>query len=95
MADDSPSDKGKYFEGQLIKAMDQTHGRAVHSVVLPTISDYTSLPNNIYDVFLSSSTDGTIKLWDLRAACKCVRTFQEHTNRVQNTQQLLCISVVS
>ena len=36
-------------KGQRIKTMEQAHGRSVHSVVLPTLSDYTSLPNNIYD----------------------------------------------
>ncbi len=70
-------------KGQRIKTMEQAHGRSVHSVVLPTLSDYTSLPNNIYDIFLSGATDGTVKLWDLRSSCKCIRTFQEHTNRVQ------------
>ena len=72
-------------EGKLIKEIEQAHGRSVHSVILPTLSDYTSLPTNIYDVFASSATDGKAKLWDLRASCQCVRTFQEHANRVHKT----------
>ena len=72
-------------EGKLIQEIEQAHGRSVHSVILPTLSDYTSLPTNIYDVFASSATDGKAKLWDLRASCQCVRTFQEHVNRIHKT----------
>ena len=68
--------------GQLATSIDQAHARAVHSVVLPTVSEYTSLPNNVYDVFATGSTDGSAKVWDLREG-KCVRRFQDHANRVQ------------
>ena len=63
------------------RSIEQAHGRAIHSVVLPGISEYTSLPDNVYDVFLTGSTDGSVKLWDLRSS-SCARKMAEHTNRV-------------
>ena len=54
------------------------HSRSVTSVALPSFSEYASVPNAAYDVFLTSGAEGTVKLWDVRDPMRAVRTFSCH-----------------
>jgi WD40 repeat protein len=50
-----------------VRNMVDAHTRAVHTIHLHEKSPYISHTKEMHDLFLTSSTDGNIKLWDLRA----------------------------
>ncbi|KAG7402392.1 WD repeat-containing protein 27 [Phytophthora boehmeriae] len=74
-------DVGAESGGRIVRVIRDSHTRAVHTVSLPRPTCFSSHPSNFYDLLLSSSTDSTIHLWDIRAD-NCVMRFGEHTNRV-------------
>ena len=55
------------------------HSRSVTSVKLPSFSEYVNVPNAAYDVFLTSGSEGCIKLWDVRDPMRPMRTFACHS----------------
>lgn len=67
--------------GLTVRVVRDAHSRAVHTVALPQPTCYASHPSNFYDLLLSSSSDSTVHLWDIRAD-NCVMRFCQHVNRV-------------
>lgn len=57
------------------------HERPVHVLRLFEGSASADTPLSGHEIFLSAAVDGSVKLWDLRAAT-CVRRFGAHTNRL-------------
>ena len=67
--------------GRAVCTWRDMHERAVHSLSLYEGSAHTAAPEAARDLFLSSATDGAVRLWDLRTAA-CARCFAAHLNRV-------------
>lgn len=67
--------------GQTLRVIADAHARAAHTLALPRASCFTSHPSNFYDLLLSSATNSTTHLWDIRAD-NCVMRFGEHVNHV-------------
>lgn len=67
--------------GKTLRVIVDAHARAAHTLTLPRASCFTSHPSNFYDLLLSSATNSTTHLWDIRAD-NCVMRFGEHVNRV-------------
>ncbi|KAG7391339.1 WD repeat-containing protein 27 [Phytophthora pseudosyringae] len=74
-------DVGAGGGGRTVRVVRDAHSRAAHTVALPRPTCYASHPSNFYDLLLSSATDSTTHLWDIRAD-NCVMRFGEHVNRV-------------
>jgi len=67
--------------GKVIQTYQQAHDRLIHSLVINEASPFVSHPAESYDLFLSTSTDGFVSLWDLRSSSR-VAKFTGHTCRV-------------
>ena len=46
--------------------MNEVHNKFVHTLFLNEKSPYVNQKVENYDLFLSSATDNSIKMWDLR-----------------------------
>jgi WD40 repeat protein len=51
----------------VVRTISEAHSKSVHSIRLNDTSKFSNLDPVFYEMFLTSSTDGNIKLWDLRA----------------------------
>ena len=61
--------------GREASVIADAHSRALNGVALPSFSEYTTHSPKSYDTFLTSGTEGSVKLWDLRTA-QPIRSFQ-------------------
>jgi WD40 repeat protein len=49
-----------------VMSMNEVHSKPVHTIRLNKPSPFASVAKESYDLFLTASTDNTMKLWDLR-----------------------------
>eukprot|EP00761_Pharyngomonas_kirbyi_P009845 gb/GECH01009863.1/.p1 GENE.gb/GECH01009863.1/~~gb/GECH01009863.1/.p1 ORF type:complete len:874 (+),score=185.05 gb/GECH01009863.1/:1-2622(+) len=66
----------------LLRQVENAHQRPAHTIQMNEGSSYITHSSNTYHLFLTASSDNSIKLWDLRAPHP-VRSFTSHMNRVQ------------
>lgn len=66
--------------GRTAHKIPDASSRPVHTLSFPASSDMAGVPPDAYNLFLTSSQDDGVQLWDLRTA-RPVRRFAEHTNR--------------
>ena len=63
--------------GRLIS---NAHDRPVHTIAFPSATRYASHPPAVHDTFVTASTDGDVKVWDLRTRAAAA-TLCGHVNR--------------
>jgi WD40 repeat protein len=65
----------------VVRSMENCHSRAIHSMVCAPASPFATHPPASYDLFLSASVDGVVRMWDLRADRLCREFKGAHVNR--------------
>jgi len=59
--------------GKVVHRFENVHSRVAHTVALPTASSFAALRQDAFNVFLTSSTDGSISVrriwWCRRTVC--------------------------
>ncbi|GKT25809.1 WD repeat-containing protein 27 like protein [Aduncisulcus paluster] len=63
-----------------VLCFDRAHSRPAHTIQNPLLPPAHPPSPAAFNLFVSASCDGSVKLWDVRAA-KLVRTFTQHVNR--------------
>ncbi|KAJ9442765.1 putative WD repeat-containing protein [Diplonema papillatum] len=73
-------------KGRAVVSLESPHAKPVHHITIPSSGTARSgsLASNTFELFCTSSCDGTIKLWDLRCPATPVRAYSSHVNRVHS-----------
>eukprot|EP01063_Lacrimia_lanifica_P014543 TRINITY_DN21108_c0_g1_i1.p1 TRINITY_DN21108_c0_g1~~TRINITY_DN21108_c0_g1_i1.p1 ORF type:complete len:841 (+),score=249.37 TRINITY_DN21108_c0_g1_i1:65-2587(+) len=69
-------------EERNVVQLDAPHERPVHTVFLPSSSHHAGVSQNALELFGTASSDGVVKIWDLRCPGAAVRAFASHVNKV-------------
>ncbi len=67
---------------QIVRHIPDAHTRQPHTITLNTPISGVEPSDENSQLFLSASTDNSIKMWDIRAK-SCVRMFSQHRNTTQ------------